>query len=105
MLYKDIPKFYKFEKSKWVRRKRGGEKIIGRMYNVSPNDIELFHLRVVLLNVPGATYFVDLKTFEGRQYDTFVEVCKAKHLTENDQQWEDTLREAALTHICQSNLG
>ena len=69
------------------------------MYNVSPNDIELFHLRVLLLNVPGATSFVYIKTFEGRQYDTFVEVCKARHLTENDQQWEDTLREAALTHM------
>ena len=98
ILYKDIPKFYKFEKSKWVRRTRGGEKIIGRMYNVSPNEVELFHLRILLLTVPGATSFVDLKTFEGL-YDTFVEVCTARHLTENDQQWEDTLREAALTHM------
>ena len=97
--YRDIPKVYKFEKSKPVRRKRGGEKIIGRMYNVFPNDVELFHLRVLLLNVPGETSFVDLKTFEGRQYDTFVEVCKARHLTKIDQQWEDILREAALTHM------
>ena len=53
----------------------------------------------LLLNVPGATSFVDLKPFEGRQYDTFVEVCKARHLKENEQQWEDILREAALTHM------
>ena len=52
----------------WVRRKRRGEKIIGRMYNVSPNDVELFHLRVLLLNVPGATSFVALNTSEGRRY-------------------------------------
>ena len=26
-------------------------------------------------------------------------MCKTRHLTENDQQWEDTLREAALTHM------
>ena len=91
-----------------MKRKRGGEKIIGRMYNVSPNDVGLFHLRVLMLTVPGATSFVNLKKFEGRlydtfvegrQYDTFVEVCKARHLAENDQQWEDTLREAALTHM------
>ena len=99
ILYKDIPQFYRFTKNKWVRRKRGGEKTIGRIYNVSPNDVERFHLRILLLNVPGATSFGDLKTFEGHQYLSFAEVCRARQLTQNDDQWEETMREGSLTHM------
>jgi len=31
--------------------------IIGRMYSVSPTQVELFHLRLLLLTIKGATSF------------------------------------------------
>ena len=56
-------------------------------------------MRVLLLNVPGATSFRYLKSFEGRAYDTYAEVCKARNLIEDDRQWTDTMREASLTDM------
>ena len=51
-------------KSTWEPRQRGN-KIIGRMYAVSPAEVEKYHLRLLLLNVKGATSFIDLRTVKG----------------------------------------
>ena len=57
-------------------------KVIGRIHALVecimflPMTLNSFTLRFFLLNVPGATSFVDLKTFEGCQYDTFVKCAK-----------------------------
>lgn len=53
--YVDLPLHYVWvDKDKiWKNRQQGGEKIISRMYVVSPKDVELFHLRLLLLHVTG----------------------------------------------------
>ncbi len=54
-LYSDIPYHYVWHASKnqWKPRKRGKDKILPRMYAVSPKDIERFCLRQLLLHIPG----------------------------------------------------
>ena len=54
-LYTDVPLHYVFRQrdKKWVPRQRGGNRIISRMYPVSLTDVEKFHLRLLLLHVPG----------------------------------------------------
>ena len=66
-LYTEISTYYLFNKTlkKWVQRKRNGDNIISHMYSVSPKEHERFHLHVLLLHVPGATSFEDLKTVNG----------------------------------------
>ena len=66
------------------------------MYSVSLSaDTETFCLRLLLLHVPGATSFEDLRTVEGCLYDTFKEAAQ-KHGLFNDQTtWDQTLNEAA----------
>lgn len=54
-LYTEIPLNYVWsDKDKqWTKRKRGADKIISRLYVVSPKNIELFHMRILLLHVRG----------------------------------------------------
>uniref|UniRef100_UPI00358E3D22 uncharacterized protein n=1 Tax=Myxine glutinosa TaxID=7769 RepID=UPI00358E3D22 len=68
-LYHDIPKYYVFEDGRktWKLRRRGGNKVIGRMVSASPMDIERFHLRVLLLHCPAKTSFEDEKGENNRQ--------------------------------------
>lgn len=94
--YTEIPENFRYIKKtgEWVPRKRA-RKIVGRMYHVSPRDVELYHLRVLLLYVKGATSFEDLKRYEGTEYRTFAEACVARGLAFDDQEHHKAMEEAA----------
>ncbi|XP_076043645.1 uncharacterized protein LOC143026761 [Oratosquilla oratoria] len=53
--YTEIPYHYVFNKQTtlWQPRQRSADKIISRMYTVSPKDVERFCLRILLLHVKG----------------------------------------------------
>lgn len=97
LLYLDIPQHYVWNDSdkKWTKRQRGGNKVISRMYTVSPKNKELFHLRLLLLHVRGVKNFDDVKTFDGVTYHTFEEAAHARGIATNNQEWRTTLLEAA----------
>ena len=96
-LYTEIPTYYLFNNTfkKWMQCKRNGENIISRMYSVSPKENERFYLRVLLLHVPGATSYDNLKTVNGSTTTTFHEACKLMHLLEDDTEWDNVLSEAS----------
>ena len=50
-----------------------------------PRDHERFHLRLLLLHVPGATGYDDLKTVNGVVHNTFKEACVARGLIAANQ--------------------
>ncbi|XP_054706695.1 uncharacterized protein LOC129216505 [Uloborus diversus] len=93
-LYVDIPKHFVWKNNKWERRVRLGEKIVSRLYSVSPKDIERFHLRMLLFHVPGAKSFEELRTFDGVTMESFKEACRARNLLEDDGEWRNCLLEA-----------
>ncbi|GBL80201.1 hypothetical protein AVEN_29175-1 [Araneus ventricosus] len=95
--YADIPQYYVFDKpsTKWQKRQRGGQQVIGRMPVVSVQDSERFYLRMLLLRKTGVISFNDLKTIDGTLCETFQEACKVLGLLDGDQHWNDTLLEAA----------
>ena len=64
------------------------------MYSVSPSQVELFCLRLLLLHCKGATSFDDLKNVNGVQCRTFLEVCLALGLIEDDEKWCRDMQEA-----------
>lgn len=66
------------------------------MYSVSPTQIELFHLRLLLLHVKGATSFDFLKTVNGHTYQTFSEACLALGIIEDDDEWKRAMQEGTL---------
>lgn len=94
--YVDIPEHYVWDDAHkiWKKRRRGSEKVIARMYAISPKEIELFHLRLLLLHVTGVRSFLEVKFYNGVQYATFVEACHARGIASNDNEWREALNEA-----------
>jgi len=95
--YTDIPYDYRWDKPtrSWVRR-IDERKVISRMYNVNPTEIERFALRKLLLEIPGPTSFQFLKTGPyGHQYNSYRESAIAWGLLNNDNEWHQCLAEAA----------
>ncbi|XP_057329886.1 uncharacterized protein LOC130670495 [Microplitis mediator] len=89
--YSEIPHHYVFEKiddtnnySRQPRRKHFN--VIGRMYSISPAQTELFHLRLLLVNVKGAISYEGIRTVNGEVFDTFTNACLALGLIEDDQE-------------------
>ena len=73
ILYREIPEHFVWntKNRKWTPRKRNPKDMIGRIYSVSPRDMERFCLRLLLLSVKGATSYENLRTVDGRCYTTF----------------------------------
>ncbi|GBL82078.1 hypothetical protein AVEN_50638-1 [Araneus ventricosus] len=67
LLNSDIPYNYVYYRNNWKRRKRGGNKIVARMYVLNVKDAERFYLRMLLLHIPGATSFKFLRMVDFRQ--------------------------------------
>ena len=86
---------FRDREKKWVPRRRGGDRIISRMYSVSPADAERFHLRLLLLHVPGATSFTDLLTVDGEVCGTFRDACIRRHLLTDDGEYNEAMAEAS----------
>jgi hypothetical protein len=55
----------------WSPRRAGFHGTIGRMYAISPRDIEKYYLRLLLLHVPGAKSFENLRNVNGQVYNSF----------------------------------
>ena len=109
LLYHEYPEYYSWNKSKkqWKRRKSKSTKknrSIGRMYAAHPIEGERWYLRLCLLHIRGATCFEDLKTFEGQQYGTHYETCKAMGILEDDEEWDKCLIDAAFMETSGSKL-
>ena len=103
LLYAEIGKEYVWSKAKrqWDKRQRGADKIISRIYTISPKDEELFYLRLLLLHVRGAKSFEDMRTVPDDNgipvvYSTFKEAARARHLTRDDTEFDQALTEAAI---------
>jgi len=98
-LYIEIPKYYTFKKKKINGRnvshciKCKSYNCIRRMYSVSPTQIDLFHLRLLLLTVKEAKCFDDLKIDNGEVCQSFSSACLALGLIEDDE-WRRAMNEA-----------
>lgn len=100
-LYVDIPAHYTFKKHnvnnggkpQWEKRKARFT-TIGRMYSVNPAQVELFHLRLLLLTIKGATSFNHLRTINGELQTSFTEACIALGLVADDYELSRAMHEA-----------
>ncbi|XP_037041776.1 uncharacterized protein LOC119078379 [Bradysia coprophila] len=94
-LYTDIPYHYVYRNNMWNQRRQGADKVIGRMYSVSPRDEERFCLRLLLLHTTGATGYDFLRSFNGVQHETFKATAIARQLLASDEEFDRFLAEAA----------
>ena len=105
LLYHEIPEVAVWDARRKVwkpRRSWGPTDVrhlapVGRMYAVHPSDQERFHLRMLLCHVPGATSYEQLRTFNGTQYGTFKAACIARGLLQDDSEWAECMRDAAVS--------
>ncbi|XP_044005460.1 uncharacterized protein LOC122850368 [Aphidius gifuensis] len=101
--YAEIPSHFVFKKSSsssnkslsWETRQKQFS-VVGRMYSISPHQVELFHLRLLLLSFKGATSFENLRTVDGMIFDTYHGACLARGLIEDDSEWARALTEGEI---------
>ena len=67
------------------------------MYTASIKDKEKFSLRLLLLAVPGAMDYEQLRYHEKIQYLTFAEAAFARNLISNDKEYDECLNECVKT--------
>lgn len=73
---------------------RAPDKVVGRMYNVSPREGERYFLRTLLIHKAGATCFDDMKTVDGKMHSTYREACCAMGLLSDDLEWRRCIFDA-----------
>ena len=114
-LYYDIPKFFTWQADtrRWERRKQRlpdhpvmywntNKPVIGRIYDVSPKNLELFSLRLLLISRKGCACFEDLKYIppsddnEGYHCTSFFAAAKELGLIQDEEEWHLCLDEAAV---------
>ena len=102
--YVDMPKLHVYDRSKkvWRLRKRG-DPVLGRVHSVNPVAGEVFYLRVLLHedHCKGKISFQDMLLLpNGKQCETYKELCCELGLLNDDKEWHRVLTEAASTHLC-----
>ncbi|CAF3387997.1 unnamed protein product [Rotaria sp. Silwood1] len=107
LLYCDVPKYYTWNASAKVFKRRAQGTVVpgwngvratdalGRVYTVHPNNFECFFLRLLLHTVKGPTSCEALRTVNGQICATFREACQIRGLLEDDAHWNSTMIEAA----------
>ena len=98
--YTEVPDHYVWDSKycNWNERKRraqGGE-VVGRMFQCSPKNPELYALRLLLLRTPGATGYDHLKTVDGEAKATFRAAAKARGLIQTTDEVDKIIEEMLL---------
>uniref|UniRef100_A0A0K0FPW5 ATP-dependent DNA helicase n=1 Tax=Strongyloides venezuelensis TaxID=75913 RepID=A0A0K0FPW5_STRVS len=70
------------------------QSIIGKIFTVSPINVELFSLRQLLLHVPGAKCEGDLKIVNGFQWLSFRDAAIARGLLDTEDNYNELFQEA-----------
>ena len=96
LTYEKFCQYYTYNKTArfWTRRKNENTQV-SRLDWVNPKERERFHLRTLLFYAKGAISFQDLKHFNGKDYETYEEVCVARGLIEDEKHLHDCLEEAS----------
>ena len=86
LYYRDIPEHfvYNSRQRRWNTRQRRGDKMVGRIRDVNANNVELFAMRLLLLNVKGPQSYEHLRTINGVVYETFKQAAQQLNLIRDD---------------------
>jgi hypothetical protein len=95
LMYIEIPLNHVYKRNSWIKRQRGRNNIVPRMYTVGLNDQERFYLRLFLLHVPGATSYEYLRTVDGIEYATFKESAFHRNLLDTVEEKDRLLHSFA----------
>ncbi|XP_071699316.1 uncharacterized protein [Rutidosis leptorrhynchoides] len=88
--------WYKTPKA-WKRRVHINKPSIGRISYIHPTFEEAFFLRMILCHQKGYTTFVDIRTVNQVEYQTYRSACEAAGLLGYDKEWTIALEEASVS--------
>jgi hypothetical protein len=71
------------------------------MYFIDPRNIELFHLRLLLLRIPSPTSFKYLRTINGQEFETYREAAIALGLCIDAEEYFNCINEASSSFMPQ----
>ncbi|XP_071695779.1 uncharacterized protein [Rutidosis leptorrhynchoides] len=86
--------WYQAQKT-WKRRVNINKSSIGRMSYIHPAFGKAFFLRMLLCHQKGCTSFVDIRTVNQVEYQTYRSACEAAGLLGDDKEWTIMLEEAS----------
>ncbi|GFU14659.1 uncharacterized protein TNCV_2942851 [Trichonephila clavipes] len=108
LLYMDVPRYYTWNVSlkEWKCGMQGtpddgwpgvkaGDALV-RIYTVHVSNFECYCLRMLLNVINDPTNFLDLKTVDGQEFETFRQACEKLRLLEDDNHWDATMEWAVL---------
>ena len=97
--YFELPQDYTYhrDKKEWKKRLRMYGSI-GRVHTVNPLAGDVFYLRILLHHdhCRGKTSFNDMRTIDGKLYDSYQEVCRVLGLLSDDQEWHTVLADTSI---------
>jgi hypothetical protein len=98
--YLDFPKYAKWNSKErvWIKR-RNRTNAIGRIYQVSPRNPDLYFLRMLLNHQKGCKIYRDIRTVEGVEYSTYQAAAFALGLISNDDEADNCLRDAYIHEL------
>jgi len=102
--YIDFPKHFTWKNNNWQQRKRGGEKVISRLYMCSLRDKERFYLRLLLTRICEVISYEVIRTIIGILYNTFEEAVRQLGLLDEENNEFDKCLEEAATYQMPSKL-
>ncbi|CAG8729159.1 18213_t:CDS:10, partial [Rhizophagus irregularis] len=86
LCYIDFPKHFVWKNGSWQSRKKGGEKVISRMYMCNIQDKERNYLKLLLTQIHRAISYEAIHTINGIVYNTFEEANHFDNLNEDYMQ-------------------
>ncbi|XP_060212641.1 uncharacterized protein LOC132640178 [Lycium barbarum] len=95
LLYKEFPEHFVWSMTDkmWSRRRQGYA--IGRIISCHPTEGERYYLRLLLMNIRGPKSYEDLKTVNGKSYNTFRESAEKRGLLASDNNLIECMLEAS----------
>ncbi|XP_057788274.1 uncharacterized protein LOC131005359 [Salvia miltiorrhiza] len=95
LLYSELPQHYVWNATDqvWTKRDRGFG--IGRIFHVAPSAGKIYHLRILLNHVRGATCYEDFRRVNGELKESYKEACYAMGLLDDDKEYIEGIIEAS----------
>ena len=87
LLYHEFSTYYVYNKKEkaWTSRKK--DRAVGRIYHINPGAGELFFLRMFFITISSPISYEYLRTVNGVLCGIFKEVCLARGLITDDNEW------------------
>ncbi|GKD34208.1 hypothetical protein Tco_1249717 [Tanacetum coccineum] len=99
LTYLDFPTEFVWNPSGkyWSRHGQSHRSSIGRLTYVHPASGDLFYQRMLLCHQKGCRSFPEIRKVNDIVHPTCRAACQALGLLEDDQEWENTIKEASCT--------